>query len=90
LTGGKNGNVSNGKVSNNFRPFSTAFLFRFDSNTTEDASFSWLWLILPAILLILILGYFVLRKSKKKKGSTDSQSTRKGIYIMKGKKVVIK
>ena len=48
-------------------------MFRFDSNTTEDASFSWFWLILPAILLILILGYFVLRKSKKKKGSTDSQ-----------------
>ena len=73
LTGGKNGNVSNGKVSNNFRPFSTVLLLRLDSNTTtESASFSWLWLILPVLLLALLLGYFFLRHSKKK-GRTDSQ-----------------
>jgi AraC-like DNA-binding protein len=73
LTGGKNGNVSNGKVSNNFRPFSTVLLLRLDSNTTtESASFSWLWLILPVLLLALLMGYFVLLHSKKK-GSTDSQ-----------------
>ena len=71
LTGGKNGNVSNGKVSNNFRPFNTAFLFRLDSNSTEDASFSWLWLI-PVILLVLLAGYLTLRLSSyKRKDNTE-------------------
>ena len=73
LTGGKNGNVSNGKVSNNFRPFGTALLLRLDKNaTTQGTSFSWLWFI-PVILLVLLVGYLALRSSYKKKGGTDSK-----------------